>query len=140
MKLYHRTYAAETIIRDGFRDSCAYPVLDVHPGVWIYDEPLDERHGALGNVVLEISGVPEAAILQYEWMRLDRFRTFREFVVPADLLNRFPITGIYPDTWLWINGHFEYVGAMIDMRPLLKHDLDTGEAENPPEPSSALAR
>jgi hypothetical protein len=50
--------------------------------------------------------------------------------VPAELLNRFPIVGIYPDSWLWMNGRFEYVGAMIDMRPLLVHNAPTEEPKN----------
>ena len=120
MKLYHRTYSAETIIRDGFRDGEGnYPTLDVHHGVWVYDEPLDEQDGALGNVVLVISGVPEAAVVAFEWLHPDHLRSFREFLVPADVLNRFPIVGVYPDNWLWLSGNFEYVGSLIDMRPIL---------------------
>ena len=55
MNLYHRTFAAAAVIRDGFR--LGEGSLDVHRGVWVYDEPLDEQEGALGNVVLVISGV-----------------------------------------------------------------------------------
>jgi hypothetical protein len=120
VKLYHRTYAAETILRDGFHDSRAdFLTLDVNPGVWVTDRPLDEEDGALGNVVLVVSGVPEAEIVEYEWARSRHPPPMRQFVVPADILNRFPIVGIYPDTWLWISGEFEYVGSLIDMRPLL---------------------
>lgn len=120
MKLYHRTYSAEAILWDGFHDGEGnYPTLEVHRGVWVYDEPLDERDGALGNVVLVISGVPEAAVAAFEWLHPLRLLTFREFLVPADLLNRFPIVGIYPDNWLWLGGNFEYVGSLIDMRPIL---------------------
>src|SRR4029453_4535706 len=114
-----RTYAAEAIIREGFRDGQHNNVtLDAHHGVWVYDEPLDEREGALGNVVLVISNVPEAAVVDFEWTHLNRLR--REFLFPAEGLNPFPIVGIYPDTWLWISGNFEYVGGLIDVRPLLK--------------------
>jgi hypothetical protein len=126
MDLYHRTYAAEAIIRNGFHDGAVserHP--DVIPGVFVSDQPLDERDGALGNVVLVVSGVPEAAIAQFEWLCPDGMRSFREFVVPAEVLNRFPIVGIYPDTWLWFSGTFQYVGSLIDMRPLLaKAPLD----------------
>jgi len=65
MNLYHRTYAAAAIIRDGFRDGDGPP--GVRRGVWVYDEPLDEQEGALGNVALVISGVPEAVVANFEW-------------------------------------------------------------------------
>jgi hypothetical protein len=120
VKLYHRTYAAEAILSDGFHDSKAdFLTLGVHPGVWVTDRPLDEQNGALGNVVLAISGVPEAAIAEFEWHRSRHPPPLRQFVIPAAILNRYPIVGIYPDTWLWISGEFEYVGSLIDMRPLL---------------------
>jgi hypothetical protein len=124
MNLYHRTYTAETIIKHGFRDGERnYLTRDVRHGVWVSDEPLDEQEGALGNVVLVISGVPEAAVVDFEWVHPDRPRSVREFLVPAQVLNRFPIVGIYPDTWLWSAGNFEYVGQLIDMRPhLVKPD------------------
>jgi hypothetical protein len=123
MRLYHRTYAAETIIRDGFRDCKGdYLALGVSPGVWVVDRPLDERDGALGNVVLVVSGVPESAVAAFEWRRSRQPQPYRQFMVPAALLNCFPIVGIYPDTWLWIGGEFEYVGSLIDMRPLLTRD------------------
>jgi hypothetical protein len=120
VKLYHRTYAAEDILRDGFHDGKAdFLTLDVNPGVWVTDRPLDEQDGALGNVVLVVSGVPEAKIAEFEWRRSGNPPPLRQFVVPAAILNQFPIVGIYPDTWLWISGEFEYVGSLIDMRPLL---------------------
>ena len=122
MNLYHRTFAAAAIITDGFRDGGDIP--GVRRGVWVYDEPLDEQEGALGNVVLHISGIPEAAVAGFELLDQNR-RSFREFLVPADLLNRFPIVGIYPDTWVWISGNFEYVGQPVDMRPLLARTDET---------------
>ena len=131
MNLYHRTYAAEAIIRDGFRDGQHnYPIPDAHHGVWVYEEPLDEQEGALGNVVLVISSVPEAAVVDFEWILPGRPRSFREFVVPASVLNGFPIVGIYPDTWLWVSGNFEYVGALIDARSLLKARRDDEPFDN----------
>ena len=84
MNLYHRTYVAAAIIRDGFR--LGEGPLDVHGGVWVYDEPLDEEEGALGNVVLVISGVPEAVVANFEWRHLDQSRSLREFLVPAGVL------------------------------------------------------
>jgi hypothetical protein len=133
MRLYHRTYAAETIIRDGFRDCKSdYLAFDAKPGVWVVDRPLDERDGALGNVVLVISGVPESAIAAFEWRRSRQ--PFRQFVVPAALLNRFPIVGMYPDSWLWIDGEFAYVGSLIDMRPLLAGGDIAGQ-HSAPSPS-----
>lgn len=128
MDLYHRTYAAEAIIRDGFHDGAGNSLRpDVVAGVFVSDQPLDERDGALGNVVLVVSGVPEEAVARFEWLRPENMRSFREFVVPAAVLNRFPIVGIYPDTWLWFSGNFEYVGSLIDMRPLLARVPSEGE-------------
>ena len=67
MRLYHRTYAAETIIRGGFCDSKTdYLALGAKPGVWVTDRPLDEQNGALGDVVLVISGAPESVIAAFE--------------------------------------------------------------------------
>jgi hypothetical protein len=63
-----------------------------------------EQDGALGNVVLVISGVPEAAVADFEWSHTGPRRSFREFVVPAQILDHFPTVGIYPDTWLWLSG------------------------------------
>src|SRR5678815_2514494 len=54
MNLYHRTYQAEAIIRGGFHNvevNYRTSTPDSHYGVWVSDEPLDEREGALGNVV-----------------------------------------------------------------------------------------
>ena len=123
MNLYHRTYVVAAIVGDGFR--LGEGLLDVHRSVWVYDEPLDEQEGALGNVVLAISGVPEAAVADFEWRHPDRTRSFREFLVPADVLNRFPIVGIYPDTWVWISGNFEYLGPLVDIGPHLVRTDET---------------
>lgn len=134
MNLYHRTYVAERIITDGFFASeKGFVALDVHPGIWVTDEPVDERDGALGNVVLVISGVPEAAVAGFEWSHTGP-RPFREFVVPAQILNRFPIVGIYPDTWTWLSGNFEYVGSLIDMRPILAEVERSHESGSPFQP------
>jgi hypothetical protein len=123
MNLYHRTFAAAAIIRDGFRDGEG--PRGVRRGVWVYDEALDEQQGALGNVALVISGVPEAAVADFEWRHPDQARSFREFLVPADVLNRFPIVAIYPDTWSWIAGNFEYVGPLVDIGPHLARTDET---------------
>ena len=125
MKLYHRTFAAEAIIRNGFRDGEHNRLAPgVQHGVWVYDAPLDEEQGALGNVLLVLSGIPEAVVAEFEWDYLDRLSSYREFLVPAEVLNRFPMVAIYPDTWLWVSGNFEYVGALLDVRPLLKAARD----------------
>ncbi|MDW6021593.1 hypothetical protein SAZ10_07415 [Mesorhizobium sp. BAC0120] len=131
MELYHRTYATEAIIKHGFRDDERdYLPLHVRHGVWVSDQPLDEEAGALGDVVLVISGVPEADVVEFEWTFPGRSQTVREFLVPAAVLNRFPIVGIYPDSWLWVSGHFEHVGQLIDMRPVLaRHEEEEGQPQ-----------
>ena len=95
----------------------------VRRGVWVYDD--DEQEGALGNVALVISGVPEAAVANFEWRHPDQARSFREFLVRAGVLNRFPIVGIYPDTWAWISGNFEYFGPLVDIGPHLARTDET---------------
>ena len=98
MKLYHTTYAAEAILRDGFRDGEGY-YLTAHlwSGVWLADRPLDINEGADGDTVLCLD-IPEEAVRPYEWIK--DFKGYREFLVPASLVNKWgPIT---------IEDRFEY--------------------------------
>jgi len=55
MLLYHRTDAADEILRGGFRDGEGSYMGDVIlRGVWLSDVPLDLHEGAGGNWVLEV--------------------------------------------------------------------------------------
>ena len=88
MKVFHTTDdAAKAILSEGFRDgSGTYMTAIRHSGVWIADQPLDENEGAKGNQVLWLE-IPEKLIAPYEW--IEEGKHYREFLVPAKLLNRF---------------------------------------------------
>ena len=72
----------------------------------------------LGDLADELFGRSEGAM-----------RQAIRAVPDAEVLNRFPIVGIYPDTWLWVSGNFEYVGPLINMRPLLRARHEDESAE-----------
>ena len=89
MKLYHRTYHHQAIMERGFRDGQGnYMTGDTHRGVWVSDRPLDSNEGAHGDVILTIEA-PESEIAPFEWV--EEGKTYREFLVPADILNRFRV-------------------------------------------------
>jgi hypothetical protein len=86
MLLYHRTHAADDILRDGFRDAEDTYMTDVvlH-GVWLSAVPLGPEEGANGSQVLEVE-LPDALAMEHEFP--EEGRPFREFLIPADVLNR----------------------------------------------------
>lgn len=87
MIVYHRTPEGAAIISGGFRDSEGYFMTDrLWRGVWLSDMPLDSNEGAKGAELLRIE-IPEAEIADYEWIQPEG--TYREFLVPADVVNRF---------------------------------------------------
>ncbi len=86
MFLYHRTNAADEILRDGFRDGEGDYMTDVVlRGVWLSDVALDIQEGANGNQVLGVE-LPDALAIEHEVVEEEK--PFREFLVPADVLNR----------------------------------------------------
>jgi hypothetical protein len=88
MKLYHRTTAtsAEAILRDGFKDGTGhYLTAQLHSGVWLSNEPLDCNEGATGDVLLEIEGLTESELTEYEWVEEDK--PYREWLIPAATVN-----------------------------------------------------
>ena len=92
MTVYHRTAAAAAakIEAEGFRDSTgAYLTRGEFTGAWVSDYPIDisESFGAI-EATLAIE-VPLAAIEKWEWV--EEGRGFREWLVPADVLNRYPL-------------------------------------------------
>lgn len=95
MKLYHRTYHAEAILADGFRDGeGSYLTRGKHRGVWVADRSLDENESAEGDVVLVVEA-PERAVVPFEW--IEEGKTYREFLIPAGELNRHPIGAVMDD-------------------------------------------
>ena len=92
MKLFHRTPAAETILRQGFRDAAGYDVTDtLDEGVWLSTVPPAATDDALGTDLLEVD-IPEEDVAPHE--RIEAGNPYREFVVPAALVNRFPVRQI----------------------------------------------
>jgi hypothetical protein len=86
MRLFHRTSAADEILRNGFRDGQGSYMTDaILSGVWLSAVPLDFNEGAAGDAVLEVQ-LPDALALEYEVVEEDK--PYREFLIPADVLNR----------------------------------------------------
>jgi hypothetical protein len=88
VRFYHRTSAdsAKAIMAGGFRDhEGTYFTGVLHRGVWLSDRPLDCNEGAKGPVLLSVE-IPEELLTEYEWVT-DGW-TYREFLCPAELVNR----------------------------------------------------
>jgi hypothetical protein len=89
VKVYHRTYHSDAILRDGFRDGY-YILAGIGElrGIFVSAPwPLDENEGADGDVVLEVD-VPEELFVEYEWVQ---DIGYREAMIPAAKLNRCPV-------------------------------------------------
>jgi hypothetical protein len=88
---YHRTAAAEAIIRDGFRDNkglvgAFYAGIE---GVFISDVPLNCNEGTKGNQLLEVT-LPEGCcdLTYYELVEEPKEKTYREWCIPIEIINR----------------------------------------------------
>ncbi len=89
MKVYHRTSAAEAILREGFIDhSGSYMCTDmILTGVFVSDKPLDGNEGANGEFLLAME-IPDATFDQYELVNEGFEGTYRESCIPAAVLNQ----------------------------------------------------
>jgi hypothetical protein len=95
VRLYHRTDRAAAIREGGFRDAGgSYGTSRIHRGVWVADSPLNVNEGVEGDAVLVIEA-PASAIAPFEW--IEEGKGYREFLVPADELNRYPIIVVLDD-------------------------------------------
>jgi hypothetical protein len=87
-RFYHRTSrkAAEAILNEGgFRDrEGTYLTGRAWQGVWLSNVPLDANDGAEGDVLLEVR-IAARLVRPYEWV--ERGKPYREFLVPAALVN-----------------------------------------------------
>ena len=87
MKLFHATEAYEQIERDGFRDGTGKYLTDFEfTGVWVSAEPLDD-HPSPEARHFEIE-VGDLNLEPFEWV--EEGKPYREFLVPAEVLNQFP--------------------------------------------------
>jgi hypothetical protein len=92
MIVYHRTYAADVILTDGFGDAEGTYMTDhLHSGVWVAERPLDENESAGGDRVLSID-IPETVIADFEWA--EDGKPHREWLVPAKVLNQYSVTEV----------------------------------------------
>jgi hypothetical protein len=101
VRLYHVTSheAAERIVRNGFRDGeIGRHWAPVEHGVWVADRPFDTASmGQVKSQALLALEVPEDAVAEYEIVEYDEEtgerldKAYREWIVPADVLNRWPV-------------------------------------------------
>jgi hypothetical protein len=87
MSYLHVTDAGEAILRHGFRDSTGSYMLATLTltGVFISDQMLDINEGAKGEDVLEVVLPDDLTLNEYELV--EDLKTYREWCVPARLLN-----------------------------------------------------
>ena len=64
-----------------------YLTSKVWDGVWLSDVPLDPSEGADGDDVLVVE-MPENVVEEYEWV--EEGKTYREFLIPAEVVNGYP--------------------------------------------------
>jgi len=96
MKLFHVTNEAKAIFDQGFKNGSGSYLTDrIWKGVWLSDQPLEEGEGAVGTSVLVLE-IPEDVVTEYEW--IEEVKPFREFLVPADVLNRFGPPSLFDDS------------------------------------------
>ncbi|HVL89480.1 MAG TPA: Type 1 glutamine amidotransferase-like domain-containing protein [Actinomycetota bacterium] len=84
--LYHRTFEAARIMRDGFTDTVEErPGGGTARGVWLSDRPLDDEDEIRGDSVLAVE-IPYEVAAEFEWT--DGGDRYREFCIPAAIVNR----------------------------------------------------
>jgi hypothetical protein len=100
MRLYHVTdrASAETIIDDGFKDAeVIHDDSELLIGVWLADrciageDDVGPRLGPVADVAISIE-LPVDAVEGYE--HTDSAKAYREFCLPASLLNEYPVEGV----------------------------------------------
>ena len=85
MKLFHRTTNAEEILKNGFQDMQGqHQSTSNLRGILMTDEPLQTKEDSTGFDLLVLD-IPEELVTPYEWT--DPGKPYREFVVPAELVN-----------------------------------------------------
>ena len=98
MRLYHTTANGEVIRREGFRDGPTSYAGEggLRRGVWLADRVMTEADFSdLGQDVLTVE-IPAEVVAPFEQpddgLPLpDEMEPYRAFVVPAEIVNRYPI-------------------------------------------------
>lgn len=87
LRYFHRTAAAEAILREGFRDGeGSYMLIGATlKGVFLADTPLDENEGARGDDLLAVDLPGELDLDEFEI--IEEEKPYREWCVPAALIN-----------------------------------------------------
>jgi hypothetical protein len=99
--VYHRTDAADAILRDGFRDSegsYGFATLTLR-GVFLSDVPLDVNEGATGDQLLAVT-VPDDVDLD-DFELIQEGAPYREWCVPAALVNERCSSELTDDEPVW---------------------------------------
>ncbi len=88
-RYFHRTEraTADAILREGFQDGESWSGFEMMvSGVWLSDVPLDYNDGADGDTLLAVT-LTTARARRCEV--IEAGKPFREYLVPARLLNRY---------------------------------------------------
>ena len=89
--LFHVTSAAnaETILKEGFQDDRGpYLTNSEWEGVWLIDNPDLRPDFDPGQVVLQVDLELDESDLIHEYEWVGEPKTYREFLLPAELVNR----------------------------------------------------
>jgi len=96
-RVYHATTLAnaDAIEAQGFRDTTgSYYTSTDHSGVWVSDRPMNEGDGP-GLVAWFQIDVDKATLAGYEW--IEEGKPYREWLIPAALVNTWPMRRIDED-------------------------------------------
>ena len=87
--VYHRTPAGDAILEEGFRDGHGGYGLpgELGGGVFVSNLPADINEGAKGKDLLRID-IDADVLTQYEIIDAAGHSSFREWFIPAAILNR----------------------------------------------------
>jgi len=92
MHYWHYTAAAEATLSEGFKDHTGlYLTPETFTGVWASNVPLDE--GTFGGVYPSSTSGEEPChlVVECDTDLSEWAKTYREFLVPAEVLNQVPV-------------------------------------------------
>jgi hypothetical protein len=88
MQLYHASPDAEAILEQGFVDGDSfYHSGRLHRGVWLFDRPTGGGEDTTADSRTVVVDIPDDLALRHEWLEEDR--GYRQFLIPAELVNRY---------------------------------------------------